>query len=398
MFALPAKTESYEVRPLTLVYRDAPGPKDTYGGAVGWVALGGLHYVPVAPSDTVLISMHPIGGTGRLPVMARLAEAGLHVIGADSRYRGRDDALIMENCVLDLGAVVRHAKEALGYERVVLLGWSGGGSLSAFYQAEAEDPRVTGAPGGGGPDLTKAALIPADGVVFMAAHVSRHGTLSEWIDPAIRDEADPTDRDPKLDIYSGAHGPPFSDEFIARYRAAQVARNRRITDWVKAELARVPGGQDRAFTVHGTMADPRFLDPALDPNGREAGRCYLGDPEVVNMSPIGLARHSSLRSWLSQWSLDDANGDGPRCAARISVPVLVIDNGADDACTPSHARRLFDAVAHDDVELHTVEGATHYYQGQPEQAAEAVRLVRDWTERKELVEAGAVKVAGQEAP
>ena len=28
------------------------------------------------------------------------------------------------------------------------------------------------------------------------------------------------------------------------------------------------------------------------------------------MSPVGLARFCTLRSWLSQWSYDDANGDG----------------------------------------------------------------------------------------
>ena len=385
MFAVPAKTDTYEIRPMTLVYRDAPGPKDTYGGAVGWVALGGLHYVPTTPSDTVLISMHPIGGTGRLPVMAKLAQAGLHVIGADSRYQGRDDALIMENCVLDLGAVVRHARDDLGYKRIVLLGWSGGGSLSAYYQSQAEAPSVTGSPGGGGPDLTQAGLPPADGVVFMAAHVSRHGTLTEWIDPAIRDENDPFDRDPELDLYSGEHGPPFTENFLARYREAQVARNRRITAWVKDRLAQHPDGPNLSFTVHGTMADPRWLDPSIDPNGRAPGQCYMGDPEVVNMSPIGLARHTSLRSWLSQWSYDDAQGDGPRCAGDITKPVLVIDNGADDACTPSHAQRLHDGVAHADRELHTIAGATHYYQGQPEQAADAVALVKDWMERKELL-------------
>ena len=387
-FAVPHKTDAYEIRPMTLVYKDAPGPKDTYGGAVGWVALGGLHYVPSQPTDTVLISMHPIGGTGRLPIMAALAEAGVAVIGADSRYRGRDDALNMERVVLDLGAFVRHAKEDLGYKRVVLLGWSGGGSLSAYYQAQAENPTVTGSPGGGGPDLTEAGLIPADGVIFMAAHVSRHGTLTEWLDASIRDETDPDDRDPDLDIYSGRHGPPFSDDFVARYRAAQIARNRRITDWVKAKLADLEAqgrpDEEFAFTVHGTMADPRWLDPSLDPNDREPGQCYMGDPRTVNMSPIGLARHSTLRSWLSQWSYDDAQGDGPKSAANISVPVLVISNGADDACTPSHAQRLFDAVAHDRKELHTVEGATHYYQRQPEQAAEAVGLVMDWLDRHGL--------------
>ena len=54
------------------------------------------------------------------------------------------------------------------------------------------------------------------------------------------------------------------------------------------------------------MADPKWLDPSIDPNGRKPNWCFLGEPEVVNNSPIGLARYCSLRSWLSQWSYDHA--------------------------------------------------------------------------------------------
>ena len=71
---------------------------------------------------------------------------------------------------------------------------------------------------------------------------------------------------------------------------------------------------------------------------------------VVNNGPVGLARFCTLRSWLSQWSYDDANADGPKCAASITKPTLVINNSADDACTPSHAQRLYDGIQHDDLD------------------------------------------------
>ena len=386
ILSVPAKTPAFEIIPLSIAYEEKAKFKDTYGGAVGWAFIGGLYYKTKTESDTVLISMHPIGGTGRLSVMSFFAEQGIPVIGADSRYRGIDNGLIMEKVVTDLGAIVRYAKETLGYKKVVLLGWSGGGALSSYYQAQAEAPTVTSSPCGTGPDLTKAELIPADAVVFMAAHVSRHGTLTEWLDASITDEADPYNRDPDLNIYSGANGPPFSDEFVERYRAAQIARNRKITAWVKDKLAWLESSgrenEEFAFTVHGTMADPRWLDPAIDANDRKPNWCYMGDPKIVNMSPVGLARASTLRSWLSQWSYDDANGDGPKCAASITKPVLVINNTADDACTPSHSQRLFDGVAHDDKELHHIEGATHYYQNQPDLGRQAVSVVQDWLQRK----------------
>ena len=43
--------------------------------------------------------------------------------------------------------------------------------------------------------------------------------------------------------------------------------------------------------------------------------------------------------------------------ANVTVPVLVIGNSADDACTPSHTNRLFEAVGHDRKQLHVVQGA-----------------------------------------
>jgi hypothetical protein len=76
-----------------------------------------------------------------------------------------------------------------------------------------------------------------------------------------------------------------------------------------------------AFVVHGTMAGPHWLDPAVDPNKRTPGTRYLGDPAVVDKSLVGLARFCTLRSWLSQWSCDDANGDGIACG-RDAVSVV----------------------------------------------------------------------------
>ena len=100
---------------------------------------------------------------------------------------------------------------------------------------------------------------------------------------------------------------------LDRYRAQQLVRMRRITGWVKHTLddlrRRGTGELERGFVVHRTLADPRFLDPALEPNGRRPGWCYMGDPETVNSGPVGLARFCTLRSWLSQWSIDDTRGD-----------------------------------------------------------------------------------------
>jgi pimeloyl-ACP methyl ester carboxylesterase len=342
-----------------------------------------------ATSDTVLVFMHPIGGGAYLPMINALARAGHHVIYCNSRFRGTDSALLMEKVVEDLGECIKDAKTRLGYSKVVLAGWSGGGSLSVFYQQQAQRPTVTSSPSGDGPDLTTLGLIPADGIMLLAAHVSRHGTMTEWLDASILDESDPGKRDPELDLYNpdNPNQPPYTAEFLDRYRAAQVARNRRITKWVKEKLAELKAAgrpeDEFAFVVHGTMADPRWLDPTVDPNERTPRSCYLGDPQVVNDSPVGLARFCTLRSWLSQWSYDDANADAVKAGPDIAVPSLVIGNLADDACTPSHTRRLFDALGHPDKEMHEIPGANHYYAGpdQRQQLRQAVGICTDWLGR-----------------
>ena len=384
-----AKRRPIVREPYGVVHSDPSPIKDVYGGDPGFVFVECMRVRPTdLESKTVIVFSHPIGGGAFLPLVSALAAAGVHVVYCHPRYRGNDTALILEKCVLDLGACIRDVKQRFGYERVLLGGWSGGGSLSMFYQDQAERPTLRETPAGDPADLVAAELVPADGVLLLAAHLSRSVTLTEWIDPSILDETRPFERDPELDLYAreNPNQPPYSEAFLARYRQAQVARNRRITTWVRETLdtlrADPNAAPERAFCVHGTMADPRFLDPTLDPSDRKPGLCYLGEPKVVNDGPVGLARFTTLRSWLSQWSLDASRADGEGNVSRTHVPTMVVQNSADLACTPSHAQRLYDAIPHGDKELHTIQGADHYYLEAPEKALEAVALIQDWMQRK----------------
>ena len=96
------------------------------------------------------------------------------------------------------------------------------------------------------------------------------------------DESDHAKRDPEFDLWDAQNPnkPPFSVEYVTRFRAAQVARNRRITSWVREQLSELDasadgaptgwrqGQRDRGFIVNCTQADLRRLDTSLDPNGR----------------------------------------------------------------------------------------------------------------------------------
>jgi pimeloyl-ACP methyl ester carboxylesterase len=371
--------------PYPVVYKETSGFKDVYGGAGGMVFTENMRiHLAGSEAKRAIVFSHPIGGGAFLPLVTALARAGHHVLYCNPRYRGNDTALIMEKCVADLGACLKDARERFGYEQFILGGWSGGGSLSLFYQDQAENPTITHTPAGDVCDLTAMALPRVDGIMLLAAHISRAVTLTEWMDPSITDEAKPFDRDSALNIYDPACSdqPPYTPDFVARFRAAQLARNRRITAWAKATLAGLGPNEERAFCVQGTMADVRWTDPTQDPSDRRPHECYLGVPRIANDGPVGLARFTTLRSWLSQWSYDDTNATGLGNAARITCPVLVINNTADLACTPSHARRLFDAVGHHDKEYRDVAGADHYYIERPDLLPEAMGIVSEWVARK----------------
>jgi pimeloyl-ACP methyl ester carboxylesterase len=357
--------------PETTQFREVYG----FAGSQGMVNLEGIRLVPERkPSKTLAVFMHPATTLQLLPVPRALAKAGVHVLCAGSRFAKNDTPLIMEKVVLDLGAYIRHAKEKWGYEKVVLCGWSGGGSLSLFYQAQAEKPSITQTPAG------------------EAAHLSRARIFAEWIDPSVTDEADPDQRDLELDIYNPKcpNQPPYPDDFVRAFRSAQLRRVRARTAWVKETLQKLKklntGEMERGFVTYRTLCDVRFMDPAIEPNDRKPRWTFLGAPETANTGPVGIGRFSTLRAWLSQWSLDDSNADGPKCARSISVPLLAIENSADDAVPQPHARIIHDAAASTDKTFRVIKGATHYYQGQPELLQQAVDLCVGWMDKQRLLD------------
>ena len=208
-----------------------------------------------------------------------LAARGFGFLGWNTRYRGFEDGFLLEHALIDIGVGVRWLREQAGVETVIILGNSGGGSLMAAYQAEATQPTLTDLLKGPGREALEG-LAKADLYVSLNAHTGRPQVLTDWMDPSVADETDPVATDPALDPFNPANGPPYAPEFIATYRAAQQARNQRITDWAKAELRRLnaAGVPDRLFALFRCWADLRMIDGAIDPSDRPTPMCYAGDP------------------------------------------------------------------------------------------------------------------------
>src|SRR5205085_7376895 len=92
---------------------------------------------PTGPKRAAAIVMHPTSNFMGHYLIEPLAARGVACMGLNSRYAGNDTLLLMERVIQDLGAGVQFMR-AQGYEKVVLVGNSGGASLSCFYQAQAE--------------------------------------------------------------------------------------------------------------------------------------------------------------------------------------------------------------------------------------------------------------------
>jgi len=329
---------------------------------------GLLHRDSAGTARTAMIATHYNVDFSEHYLGPLMAARGIDFLGWNTRYRGNEAFFLLEHALVDIGVGVDFLRER-GYERVVILGNSGGGSLMGAYQSQAVEPNIAPTRGGRLPEeVTR--LSPADLYISLNAHLGRPEVLTAWFDPSVVDESDPLAADPELDLFQ--RDLPLDAAFVTRYRAAQVARNERITRWAIAELERVRerGFRDRAFNLFRTWADPRMVDGTLDPSDRAVGVCYAGDPRLSNYSPAGIGLTNTLRTWLSMWSLDESQCVGAPHLARITVPALVIQSLADTGVFPSDAAAIFEALGSSDKTKELVAG--DHYLVEPATARDAV--------------------------
>jgi hypothetical protein len=349
--------------PLQLVTPDA-------AVAHGWLyARGG--------ERTVVCLMHPRANFSRHYAVPALVEAGFAVLCVNSRWLNNDATLVHERLLLDVAEGVRAARER--YERVVLVGNSGGGSLYTFYLHQALAPaggRLTETAYGEPLDLNRFDFPAADAMIYLAAHAGEGHFLLHAIDPSLVEEGDPLSCDPKLDLYDPANGfapPPrsshYTPEFLARYRAAQRARVERIDALARARLerkraARAAGDARGAMAtdfllVYRTDADPRAVDPSLDPSRRDYGSLWGRRPDLINYGPVGFARVVSPEAWLSTWSGTSSRAELRETGARMTLPALVVDYAGDNAIYPSDTAHIVESLATKRIERRTID-ADHY--------------------------------------
>jgi acetyl esterase/lipase len=353
-----------------------PSPLVGRAGAGGHPCQGLYHRPARSRPRTAFIATHYEVDFAEHYLASHLAERGYGFLGWNTRFRGAGAYFLLDHALAEIGAGVRWLRERAGVERVVLLGNSGGGSLMAAYQSQAVEPNVT--PVAGMRPVPAIENLPeADLFVALAAHRGRPEVLTSWLDPSVTDESDPLSVDPGLDPFE--NGPPYDADFRARYRAAQVARGERITDWVLRSLEeyRNTRARDRVFNVHRTWADLRMIDPSIEPSDRPAGRCYLGDPKRANYGVFGIAATCTLRSWLSMWSLRTSQCAAAPHLRRIKIPSLVVHATADTGVYETDARAILDGLAAADKQLERIR-ADHYLREPDGARGRAADLIAAW--------------------
>lgn len=306
-----------------------------------------------------------------------IASRGYGFLGWNTRFRGAEDLFRLEHALIDISVGVDWLIKEAGVETVVIFGNSGGGSLMAAYQAEATKPSL--ARDRSDPKNERLSALPkAQFYVSSNAHIGRPEVMTDWMDASVVDETDPVPTDPSLDPFNPENGPPYSEDFVARYRAAQKARNQRITDWAKAELERLnaAGIPDRLFPLFRMWGDLRCMDPSLDPSDRKPGLCYAGDPVVANRTP-SIGRACMLKTWLSMWSLETSQCRGAPHLSKLDIPSLVIQGTADTGVFPSDARKIHGAIGASDKSLELMPGA-HYFEESAKYRHHAADVVCDW--------------------
>ena len=350
----------------------------------GGLIRGLLWTPPTGRWKTGVILSHPRGDFSVHYACPLLAAAGYAVCGFGTRYMNNDTDCIHEKAALDVKSV---ADEMIrrGAEAVILLGNSGGGSLTALAHAE---------------------FGVGNGWVGIAAHPGEGVFMSQSIDPSVADESDPFSVVPELDMYHPDNGwcpwpepSHYDPTWLETYRAAQVARMARLDDIALesiefTETARTTSRSiDKAadpadwrywrtravwskyMVIYRTLANPAYLDLSIDPDDRPMGSLFaFPDPMDANYQRSGLARTMTARGWLSTWSLS-SKAKMTDTMPSVKVPTLLIHPTADTEIRRREAQAIHDSSGAADKTMIEIPGAPHYLEGY---RPEAMNLVVEW--------------------
>ena len=363
-------------------------------------ATKGALYVPDSgPAPTIaFLTIHRTSNFMNLIATRELAKRGFMVLGMNPRSDNNEAIVNFENVALDIKQGVEFLRKQPGITKVILIGHSGGGPATTFYQATAEK----GVSYCNGPNkLTPcsnafADLPKADGMLLLDAHPGNTVNSMRGLNPAVLDENDPAKIDPALDPFDPKNGfnpngqSVYSQEFMGRYFKAQAARMNRLIDKALAMRDEIKQGKgkttdDAAFIVYRDRARLMDISMSVHPGTLEPRKLLKNDgsivTEVVRSVRVPVTDNAKLDKTLSNGtmfltltsflsanairakdSIDDidwctSNNSTPCALKQISVPVLIMAMGGHYFIRDNEIH--YDVAASKDKDYIVVEGSVH---------------------------------------
>jgi pimeloyl-ACP methyl ester carboxylesterase len=367
-------------------------------------ATKGALYVPEsgpAPHVAFLV-IHRTSNFMSHPAALELPKRGFMVLAMNPRFDNNEAAVHWEDIALDIRQGVEFLRKQPGIQKVLLIGHSGGGPATSYYQAVAEaGPSYCQGPNKLVECTNSVAGLPrADGIVFLDAHPGNSVNALRSLNPAVKDEAHPFDLDPGLDAFNPANGynaegdSHYSEEFQQKFYQAQAARMNRLIETalrIRREMkdgTHKPADDDAfiAYRDRSRLSDistgasccttrPQKLirnDGSIDAS-QIVRTVRVPTPENAKLdASYSNALALTIRSFLSANairatnSLDgidwcSSNNSTPCAVKSISVPVLVMAMQGHYFMRDGEV--IFDSAASKDKDFALVEGSIHNLAG-----------------------------------
>jgi hypothetical protein len=369
-------------------------------------------YVPFQPSATKGALYRPDGAASHIAFLTihrtsnfmnmigtrELSRRGFIVLGMNPRSDNNEAIVNFENVALDIKQGVEYLRKQPGVSKVILIGFSGGGPATTFYQAVAEK----GVGFCQGPNkLTQCPdslrdLPKADGLLLIDAHPGNTVNALRSLNPAVLDENNPGKIDPSLDPFDPKNGfnpdghSTYSPEFLDRYFKAQAARMNRLIDKAVAMRADVQAGRaittdDAPFIVYRNRARLMDFSMSVHPGTVRPQKLIRDDgsisTEVVRSVRVALTRNrqvdrtleggtlfltlssflsaNAIRAKDSMVDIDwcSSNNSTPCALKQISVPLLITAMGGHYFLADNEIH--YDVAASKDKDYVIIEGAVH---------------------------------------
>ena len=350
-------------------------------------------------SPVAFLAIHRTSNFMNMIATRELAKRGFTVLGMNPRSDNNEAAVDFETIGPDIKQGIEFLKEQPGIKYVVLIGHSGGGPATTYYQATAEN----------GPsycngenklstcdDEAAEGLPKADAMVLMDAHPGMTINVLRGLNAAVIDESKPHELDPALNPFNPENGfnpdgdSHYSDEFVDRYSRAQSDRMNRLIASAQQLQSAMEAGEhtppdDEVFMVYHDRARLSDISTNVDCCTTRPQKLIKNDGSIVTEvvrsvrvpQPENAAVDSSfdggtllltvksflsanaIRSTHSLNDLDECSANNSTlCAVQsISVPMLVTSMGGHYFVKDGET--IFDLSASQDKDFVIIEGATH---------------------------------------